>query len=83
MIDHYPLVAKLSDFGLSNVIAELQGASFMTSKITGSARWAAPELFPPDESARPEPNFSTDVYSLGSVIFHVSSAGKSASRSNR
>ncbi|KJA16610.1 hypothetical protein HYPSUDRAFT_47227 [Hypholoma sublateritium FD-334 SS-4] len=62
--------AKLSDFGLSNVIAELRGASFMTSKMAGSARWAAPELFPPDDSV-PEANFSTDIYSLGSVIFHV------------
>ena len=63
--------ARLSDFGLSNVIAELRGASFMTSKMAGSARWAAPELFPPDDSV-PESNFSTDIYSLGSVMFHVS-----------
>lgn len=49
----------------------------MTSKTAGSARWAAPELFPPDDSAPPEPNFSTDIYSLGSVIFNVSLSGES------
>ncbi|KJA16612.1 hypothetical protein HYPSUDRAFT_47229 [Hypholoma sublateritium FD-334 SS-4] len=73
LIDSNPVIAKLSDFGLSNVIAELQSSSFMTSKITGSARWAAPELFSPDGSIPLEPNFTTDVYSLGSVIFHVMS----------
>ncbi len=62
--------AKLSDFGLSNVIAELRGPSFMTSKMAGSARWAAPELFPPSDDV-PEANFFTDIYSLGSVVYHV------------
>ena len=66
--------AKLSDFGLSNVIAELRGPSFMTSKMAGSARWAAPELFPPSDDV-PEANFYTDIYSLGSVIYHVRLSG--------
>ncbi len=63
--------AKISDFGVSNVIKELQTPSFMTSKVSGSPKWAAPELFTPNDNV-PEPNFSTDVYSLGSVMFHVS-----------
>jgi serine/threonine protein kinase len=59
--------AHLSDFGLSNVIDELQGPSFFTSKVGGSARWIAPELL---QDATPA--MSSDVYSFGSVAFYVS-----------
>jgi serine/threonine protein kinase len=60
-------IAHLSDFGLSNVINELQGPSFFTSKVGGSARWIAPELL---QDATPA--MSSDVYSFGSVAFYVS-----------
>jgi len=37
--------ACLADFGLSNVLVEVHGSSYVTSSIGGSVRWAAPEHF--------------------------------------
>lgn len=59
--------AHLSDFGLSNVIEELQGPSFFTSKVGGSARWIAPELLQASKLA-----MACDVFSFASVAFYVS-----------
>ncbi len=61
--------AILSDFGVSNVIEELQSPSFMTSKVAGSAKWAAPELFTSNDNV-PEPNFFYRRLFLGQC--HVS-----------
>ena len=64
--------AFLADFGLSNVVAETRGPSYVTSSIVGSVRWAAPEHFRISEGS----NVSTvttygDIYSYGSVMLQV------------
>jgi serine/threonine protein kinase len=64
--------AFLADFGLSNVVAETRGPSYVTSSIGGSVRWAAPEHFRISEGS----NVSTvttygDIYSYGSVMLQV------------
>ncbi|KAF8183618.1 kinase-like domain-containing protein [Pholiota molesta] len=64
-------VAHLSDFGLSNVIAELQGPSFLTSMVGGSARWIAPELLLATDNTTPELTMACDVYSFASVACYV------------
>ncbi|KAF9476150.1 kinase-like protein [Pholiota conissans] len=63
-------VAHLSDFGLSNVIAELQGPSFFTSKVSCAARWIAPELQSSQDSA-PKLAMPGDIYSFASVAFYI------------
>ncbi|KAF9472094.1 kinase-like protein [Pholiota conissans] len=81
-------VAHLSDFGLSNVIAELQGPSFYISENSGAARWAAPELLRPayHEGIEINPVLTPacDVYSFASVAFYVitGSTPYSGKRSN-
>ena len=37
--------ARLSDFGLSNLVVGTQGSFFTSSTVGGSPRWAAPELY--------------------------------------
>ncbi|KIM75199.1 hypothetical protein PILCRDRAFT_681820 [Piloderma croceum F 1598] len=64
--------ALLADFGLSNVVSETRGPSYVTSSIGGSVRWAAPEIF----RFSPDSHVSTvtthgDVYSYGSVMLQV------------
>ncbi|KAF8169245.1 kinase-like domain-containing protein [Pholiota molesta] len=63
--------AHLSDFGLSNVIAELQGPSFLTSKVGGSTRWIAPELLLVAADATPELTMSCDVYSFANIACYI------------
>ncbi|KAF8970618.1 kinase-like domain-containing protein [Flammula alnicola] len=63
--------AHLHDFGLSNTKAETRNSSFMTSKVGGAVRWAAPELFPFDEDTTPELAMHCDIYSFGAVALHV------------
>ncbi|KAF8197144.1 kinase-like domain-containing protein [Pholiota molesta] len=58
--------AHLSDFGLSNVMEELQGPSFCTSTVSRSTRWIAPELLLGSDVTT-----SCDVYSFASVAFYV------------
>jgi serine/threonine protein kinase len=62
----------LADFGLSNVVTETRGPSYVTSSIGGSVRWAAPEIFRFSQGS----HVSTvtthgDVYSYGSVMLQV------------
>ena len=40
--------AYLADFGLSNIVAEACGPSYVTSSIGGSIRWAGYHLRPMD-----------------------------------
>jgi serine/threonine protein kinase len=66
--------AFLADFGLSNIIAEACGPSYVTSSIGGSIRWAAPEYF--RISAGSSVSTVTthgDIYSYGSVMLQVRS----------
>lgn len=65
-------VAHLCDFGLSNVIAELQGPSFITPTAGGSARWKAPELLEASDNIAPKLAMPCDIYSFASVAFYVS-----------
>lgn len=64
--------ACLCDFGLSTILAEFQGTSYFTSTISGSVRWAAPELYCVEDDA-PVKGLSTgsDIYSFGSVMLQV------------
>ncbi|KAJ6611956.1 kinase-like domain-containing protein, partial [Mycena sp. CBHHK59/15] len=66
--------AQVTDFGLSLIIPEFEGTSFMTtSVIRGALRWVAPEIF----SIRPSGDTSlsvsemSDVYSFGGIVYQV------------
>jgi serine/threonine protein kinase len=71
--------ACLADFGLSTMVLEFIGPSYMTSSIRGNIRWAAAELFEVPEDGEEEDaaiKLSTecDIYSFGSIFLQVSSA---------
>jgi serine/threonine protein kinase len=79
--------ALLSDFGLSTVIAEFQGTSYLTSNIRGAVRYAAPEIYKLSDTAMYSTansgssdtaipssgnmSNSSDVYSFGCVMLQV------------
>ncbi|OJA09028.1 hypothetical protein AZE42_09025 [Rhizopogon vesiculosus] len=63
--------ACLADFGLSTVLMEFVGASYLTDAIEGNVRWAAAELFEADPPL--SLSFECDIYSFGSIILQVSS----------
>ena len=69
--------ACLADFGLSTIVMEFIGPSYLTSTIRGNIRWAAAELFevPEDDVEEAAVSLSTecDVYSFGSITLQVSS----------
>ncbi|KIJ19321.1 hypothetical protein PAXINDRAFT_96726 [Paxillus involutus ATCC 200175] len=72
LIDRYGH-ARFADFGLSTILLEFVGKSFLTSTVKGSIRWAAPELFCflENESTVPAPSQASDIYSFGSIVFQV------------
>ncbi|KAJ7466228.1 kinase-like domain-containing protein [Mycena galericulata] len=66
--------AVLADFGLSIIMSEFPGTSYMTTTLEcgGALRWAAPELIPNGDSPHKfRMSTTTDVYSSGGVIDHV------------
>jgi serine/threonine protein kinase len=64
--------AVLSDFGLSNVVVDACGPSYVTSSIGGSVRWAAPEHFRISDGDRISTvTTHSDIYSYGSVVLQV------------
>ncbi|KAJ6466244.1 kinase-like domain-containing protein, partial [Mycena sanguinolenta] len=67
--------AVLSDFGMSFLVDEFAGTSYMTTTIAGGGalRWAAPELVPTweDTNFQPVKGYESDIYSLGGVLYHV------------
>ncbi|KAJ6553687.1 kinase-like domain-containing protein [Mycena vulgaris] len=66
--------AVLSDFGLSIIMSEFAGTSFMTTTLEcgGALRWAAPELIPDGDTPHKfTMSTTTDVYSFGGVMYHV------------
>ncbi|KAJ7493849.1 kinase-like domain-containing protein, partial [Mycena latifolia] len=66
--------AVLSDFGLSIIMSEFSGTSYMTTTLEcgGALRWAAPELIPNGENPHQfSMSTATDVYSFGGVMYHV------------
>ncbi|KAF8835496.1 kinase-like protein, partial [Paxillus ammoniavirescens] len=60
--------AYISDFGLSNLLARLEGPTFETSCIPRkrTLRWAAPELL---GGENPSPR--SDVYSFGGIMLQI------------
>jgi serine/threonine protein kinase len=67
--------ACLADFGLSTMLLDFIGPSYITSNIRGNIRWAAAELFEaPEESEEEVISLSTecDIYSFGSIFLQVS-----------
>ncbi|KAH9475510.1 putative serine/threonine-protein kinase [Psilocybe cubensis] len=65
--------AHLSDFGLSNVMAEARINSFLSSTVGGAPRWTAPELLHvgTDPIAPADMTKKCDIYSFGSVALQV------------
>ncbi|OJA10352.1 hypothetical protein AZE42_07048, partial [Rhizopogon vesiculosus] len=69
--------ACLADFGLSTILMEFIGTSYMTSTIHGNFRWAAAELLevPDDYEGHEAAGVSLctecDIYSFGSVALQV------------
>ncbi|KIM76337.1 hypothetical protein PILCRDRAFT_826319 [Piloderma croceum F 1598] len=64
--------ALLADFGLSNVVFEACGPSYVTSSIGGSVRWAAPEHFYISDGDRVSTvTTHGDIYSYGSVVLQA------------
>jgi serine/threonine protein kinase/Ran GTPase-activating protein (RanGAP) involved in mRNA processing and transport len=62
--------AKIGDFGLAKLKIESSVATTFHSKNTaGSTRWKAPELF----KLKASPNFASDVYSYGVVMWEIAS----------
>jgi serine/threonine protein kinase len=67
----------VSDFGMSDIVAEFQGTSYAMSCMRGSVRWAAPELYRLQEpNISPAASTHSDVYSFGCVMFQVSKIEK-------
>jgi serine/threonine protein kinase len=65
--------ARLSDFGVSNIISEVCGAAYFASVHGGAVRWAAPELYEClDDSCAISLDFRSDISSFGSVSLEVS-----------
>jgi len=69
--------ACLADFGLSTIVTEFIGTSYLTSTIKGNIRWAAAELFEvPEDDEEDEATVSLstecDIYSFGSIALQVS-----------
>ncbi|KAJ7238154.1 kinase-like domain-containing protein, partial [Mycena rebaudengoi] len=67
--------AVLSDFGMSFLVDEFVGTSYMTTTIAGGGalHWAAPELVPTweDTNFQLVKGYESDIYSLGGVLYHV------------
>jgi len=64
--------ACLCDFGLSTILAEFHGTSYFTSTISGSVRWAAPELYRiKDGVIAIGLSTGSDIYSFGSVMLQI------------
>jgi serine/threonine protein kinase len=70
-------VFKVTDFGLSSVASDTDGAR-MTSTTIGPVAWRAPETFHLDEAKRQIASSQTDVYMLGGLMFEVLTAGRHA-----
>jgi hypothetical protein len=70
-------VFKVTDFGLSSVASDVDGAR-MTSTTIGPVAWRAPETFRGDDAGRQIASVQTDVYMLGGLTFEVLTAGRHA-----
>ncbi len=61
--------AKISDFGMAKLKLQSSSMSTQSRKGTGTTRWLAPELF----KRGANPNFASDVYSYGMVLWEIAS----------
>ncbi|KAG2105806.1 kinase-like domain-containing protein [Suillus discolor] len=75
LIDH-ERNPRLADFGLATVVGDpgLQWGSTTAAREL-NARWRAPEVLG-IESDMTRPTFMSDIYSLGSIIFFITSGDK-------
>ncbi|KAG2140227.1 kinase-like protein [Suillus bovinus] len=64
--------ACLADFGLSTIILEFLGTSYITSTIRGNVRWADAELFQVSEDDEVSLSPECDIYSFGSIMLQTS-----------
>ncbi|KIJ10912.1 hypothetical protein PAXINDRAFT_16134 [Paxillus involutus ATCC 200175] len=67
--------AQISGVGLSGIMLELFGTSYLSSSMNGTVRWAAPEAITTDEveSSAWIPTEKSDIYSFGSIMLQVCS----------
>ncbi|KAJ6543244.1 kinase-like domain-containing protein [Mycena vulgaris] len=77
LIDAYEN-AVLCDFGLSTILADFSGTSYMSTSLSrgGALRWADPALshvgdHPAQPLTPPFPTLTSDIYSFGCVLYHV------------
>ncbi|KAG1813919.1 kinase-like domain-containing protein [Suillus subaureus] len=68
--------ARVTDFGLSTMIEEFVGTSYLTSSIRGHIRWAAAELYDipegdEEDDASVSLSVECDIYSFGSIVLQV------------
>ena len=61
------LRAKFGDFGISQVIHTITAAATKGKTFEGTPQWSAPETF----GLRPKFSFSTDVFSMGVVMWEL------------
>lgn len=62
------MIAKISDFGLSKAIDDLNSLRSNNNGLVGTFRWMAPELI----TKRGEKHtFESDIYSLGMIIWEI------------
>lgn len=71
--------AVLADFGLVAVISNSSSMMTVSTSISGTARWMAPELLNPEEYGfqHCSPSKESDVYALWMVIYEVCGLVKS------
>ncbi|KIJ19006.1 hypothetical protein PAXINDRAFT_166907 [Paxillus involutus ATCC 200175] len=77
--------ACLTDFGLSLIIREFVGTSYLKSSVCGSVRYADPELVRQvhADAGVVYPTKSSDVYSFGGLTLYVCSVRKTAVRGHQ
>lgn len=71
--------ACLCDFGLSTIVEDVHGQSFLSSILGGNVRWAAPEIFSFSEANNDSKallSTSSDIYSFGCILLEVSTSLK-------
>ena len=61
--------AKMTDFGMAKLKLQSSSISTQSKKGMGTTRWLAPELF----KRGANPNFASDVYGYGMVLWEIAS----------
>ncbi|KZV89243.1 kinase-like protein, partial [Exidia glandulosa HHB12029] len=63
-------IARVSDFGLSTLLARSSQSFTEDSVVKGTSRWMAPELFTEEE---PRLTYATDIWAFGCLLIEVQS----------